>query len=53
MGKHAGEQDGQEQNLQAVADDFDRAQAEIDARVEANKTDYPALQAYENKKNNG
>lgn len=53
MGKHAGKQDSAEQDLQARADEFDAAQAAIDARVAENQTNYPALQAYENKKNNG
>ena len=50
MGKHSGQQDSNE-NLQAMADDFDSAQAAIDARVEENKTDYPAIQNYEQNQN--
>lgn len=49
MGKHSGNQDSGEAALQAKADDFDAAQAQIDARVEENATDYPAIQAYENR----
>jgi hypothetical protein len=52
VGKHAGEQDGAEQDLQARADEFDAAQAATDARVAENQTNYPALQAYENNKKN-
>lgn len=47
MGKHSGQQDPSEQQSQAAADEFDAAQAAIDAQAEQNKTDYPALQAYE------
>ena len=45
MGKHS-KDEGEQTPLQKMLD-FDAQQAEIDARVEENKTDYPALQNYE------
>ena len=49
MGKHGGEQDNSEAALQAKAEEFDQAQAVIDARVAEQQTNYPALQNYENR----
>lgn len=49
MGKHGGNEDSNEAALQAKADEFDQAQAEIDARAAEQQTNYPALQNYENR----
>lgn len=49
MGKHSGQQDDNEQYLQAKADDFDAAAAAIDAAAAENQTDYPSIRSYENR----
>lgn len=49
MGKHSGSENPDEAALQAKADEFDQAQAAIDAQVAEYQTDYPAIQNYENK----
>jgi len=48
VGKHS-KKDEEMTPLQKMLD-FDAQQAEIDARVEESKTDYPALEAYEAKR---